>query len=153
MHGSTFKYSLGCSLFDLIVSKVIYLEKLWLFSFSSLNLKYHHIHMEGFLVFATKKMWCPGSACCLQTGPLWMMFCVVSDCLVSYVTHTEAATTAGLSDNRALKLACLTLSPPHHTPFGSGPSYFSGAYSTIQLIQQLNSEAAFNSNSETQKCM
>lgn len=34
--------------------------------------------------------------------------------------------------------------------FGSGP-YFSGAFFTIQLIQQLNRKAALNNNSETQR--
>lgn len=76
-----------------------------------------------------------------------MMFCVVSDCLVSCVMPTEAATTAGLSHNRALKLAYLT--PSSHS-FGSGP-YYSGAYFTLQLIQQLNRKAAFNSETREKK--
>lgn len=86
--------------------------------------------------FATRRMCRPSSACCLQTGPLRMMFCVVSDCLVSCVMPTAAATATGLSDNRALKN--WPVSPPHHAPSGSGPYLFPGAFFLIQLIQQLN---------------
>lgn len=80
-------------------------------------------------------MWCPSSACCLQTGPLWMMFCVVSDCLVSCLMPTEAATTAGLSDIRALKLAFLT---PSSYSFWLRAVIFLELFFTIQLLQQLN---------------
>lgn len=125
-----------------------------IFSFSSLQnvIKYHYVHFESFLVFATRRMCWPSSACCLQTGPLWMMFCVVSDCLVSYVMPTEAAATAGLSDNR-LKHLNWPVSPLnllHHTLLAQGRNFLV-LFFTIQLIQQLDSKAAFNSNSETHR--
>ncbi|KAM7399441.1 hypothetical protein PAMP_018714 [Pampus punctatissimus] len=63
-----------------------------------------------------------------------MMSCVF-DCLDSYVMPTEAATTDGLSCNRALKLACLTL---HHTLLAQGRN-FTGATSQFCFCNSVSS--------------
>lgn len=56
---------------------------------------------------------------------------------------TEAATTAGLSDIRALKLAFLT---PSSYSFWLR-AVISGAFFTIQLLQQLNGTVLKSENS------
>lgn len=71
-----------------------------------------------------------------------MMSCVVTDCLVSYVIPTEAATTAELSDNRALKTGLSHLSPSRHTLLAQGRTFLELS-SQFSSLSSLIEKAAF----------
>ena len=97
------------------------------------------------LDFAAERIWCVRSACCLQTGPLWTTFCVVSD-LLGFMCWCPKRLWEPMVRWITEHLNW-PVSPPHHTLMAQG-RIFSGAHIAFEFIPQLSTGAVFTDSSE-----